>query len=519
MKPLTLDCARVRQQLDEHYDGELQESERAFVERHLTDCAGCRDAYAEMKRALAALSALSPEDIERLRQPLDLSDRLDDRSLSRLLIVVSIAAVVILAVGAALSVAPFDPPVESETVAAAPSPQPLAKAIPIPSVGFEVGVEVEAEPIAVEPASLPGKAAADPIAAKPRPIPIAAPLPKPARAAPRVTPRPAVAKKKPDRVVAAVPPRPLPGATKVFLERLQVSTGLMYRDLTLFFVRDPEGRDRMSSGRAPGAVRVREASPKHPALCVARPPRGRNKSLLLLGELLDAPLGLRIVQHTRNLRSRTTLPVKAVGWDGLRRKRRDALLKAPVLLPSYARRALMDGTEPGPVALLLQSLTDPSFGEMKRLQLDLARLESEAKELVRRMLARVRGTRGLRGLALSIEGKPVQLELFGSSRRFAAAFPKLLRSALLQTRLGKPLPNDDVGADYRATRILGGIKETRKSHKKLLSLLADSGKAPLPKTKRRRSVTALFRAKDTKQGVGVVYLQGETVVHALATPY
>ena len=112
---------------------------------------------------------------------------------------------------------------------------------------------------------------------------------------------------------------------------------------------------------------------------------------------------------------------------------------------SGARAALIGEAQPGPVAELLRALNDPSLLELRRLREELARLETEARELERRLRASIRGTRGLRGLGVSVNGSARSLDLFPSGRAFSEALPRLLRMALLEAALARRGPSPMAG--------------------------------------------------------------------------
>lgn len=56
-------CPHMEAQLNEYVDGTLAARDRASVEAHLAECAGCRAAVAEL-RSLAAAAATLPKSIE-----------------------------------------------------------------------------------------------------------------------------------------------------------------------------------------------------------------------------------------------------------------------------------------------------------------------------------------------------------------------------------------------------------------------------------------------------------------------
>ena len=517
MNPLTLTCERVQQFINAYFDGELEPAERAATEEHLAECAQCAEGYQALERALKALTSLTAEDLARLRGE---TDELDPRPLSRA-VFAALAAVLLMIGGFAW--------VTTRGTTPPPSPAPIQSAtlgaptidFPLPAVGAVVGVEV------------------DPEAPRPLPAELVVPAPEPVEVLIATVEPPEVVEAEPVRspeqeggipVVRpvarrAVPPIPappkvvakkitqLPERTQAFFKRLQIASGISYRGVTLFFIRDPEGRDRLAASRTPVLPAVREDSPLKPERAVVRPARA---TLLLAGELLDAPLGLRIAPRTEVLRAgKTSVDVLAVAWDGLKR-RPEPLLKAPVVLPSAARLALLRDDQPGPVAVFLQALSHPTFSETRRLANELARIESEARELERRLRARVEKTRGLRGVAISVDGTPRSLDVFASGDEFAVAFPKLLRGGMLEERLVKETNVVDLpdGTDPRSAKILGGVVKTLDSHKALLKLLAGSTQSEVHKPTPR--IDAVFVSPDSFDGTGRVYLQGTEVLHGLA---
>ncbi len=502
-------CAHARQLLSARRDEELTPLERADLDAHLAGCERCRRAERDLDTALGALAALSARDLAELDRP---------PARRPLLVLTALAAGLALAVGFAAWTGR----------APAPSaPPPLAakrRAPPLPSVGVELAIEVE--PLA--PAPPPER----PAAPEPEPVelalhlpelpqPPAAHAPEPAEPAEPAAPAPAAlaaAEPAPPPEPAPTPrlePPPPPEPVRELLGRLQLSDGLAYRDLTLFFVRDPEGRDRLGTRRAPTPPTVRETAPSGPERCELRP--ARSDELLLHGELLDAPLGLRIAISTAALKSRMQLVnVLAVAWDGLGDPRRHApVLPASVLLPSAARAALAKGAQPGPVALLLEALADPRQSETRRLAAVLDQIEPEARELERRLHAIARGTRGLRGLAVSINHRPRSLDVLGGASELTRALPRLLRTALLEAALEREADaaTEALGADGDRA-ITPGETRTRDDHRALLALFADARR--LQEAPRANGVSAVYRASGPR-GVTLVFVDEDgRLVHAAA---
>ena len=70
-----MDCTQVRDRLTEHALATLPGDERAFVDRHLEWCAGCRKEAAELEAAAASVGlSLAQSD-----PPPSLEDRVVDR--------------------------------------------------------------------------------------------------------------------------------------------------------------------------------------------------------------------------------------------------------------------------------------------------------------------------------------------------------------------------------------------------------------------------------------------------------
>jgi len=515
VKPLTLDCARARQQLDERLEGPLDPAEESALQAHLSSCTACQRAQLDLERAMAALAALSPDDLERLRAPLNDSS-LDASSLTGALAVGLVVGVVILVVFL------FAWRAQPEPKPAAPPPAQAQISFPLPEVGAEVGVEadpsyevlieeeLEAEPAAAEPAS----------EGEPEPVVVAAaPAPRPQPAQPKaepVAPKPKPAKPKPAKPKPVAKPLtpPLPEDTQSFLARLQMADGLRYRDVTLFFLRDPAGTRRLSGSRSQGLVRVGEERPGAAKQVVVRPPRGRSVAYLLLGELLDAPYGLRFAPTTRRLRMRNELPVEAVNYDPLARRNPKPLLKGPVMLPSTARLALVRQAQPGAVALLLQSLNDPDLKPLERLRIELGEVESEARDLERRVRAIARDTRGLCGVGISVGDQARSIDLFAGERLLTASLGKLLRSALLESRLNRPYDRDNA-VDPRSTRIERGVTTSKTDHRDMLTQLAQARKTDLLPAGQRREIEQRYELRAKDGTTGVVLMKGDELIHAM----
>ncbi|MGE0711493.1 MAG: zf-HC2 domain-containing protein [Planctomycetota bacterium] len=516
MNPLTLDCALARQQLDERLEGTLSPEDEAALQQHLASCANCQRAQLELERAMAALASLSPEDLERLRAPLR-DPELDAGSLT--------GALAVGLVVAALVAVAFLFALRARAPKAQPAPPPVvaqAPAFPLPVVGGEVGVEEDPRYEAlddpapfIEASAAGGVVEEEPeevvVAAAPGPVAPAPPQQPPGPQGPAPQPQPKQPEPQP---VAKAIPQPLPAPLQALLGRLQLSDGLRYRGVTFFFLRDPEGRDRLSAARSQGLVATSESRPRAAEQVVVRAPAGRTQAFLLLGELLDAPEGLRIVPTTRRINARTELEVEPVRYDPLA-ERPKPILKGPVILPSTARLALVRQAQPGAVAVFLQSLADPRFQGLERLRTELGEVEAEARDLERRLRAIVGDTRGLRGVGVTIDGLVRGLDLFGSGRMLTASLGKLLRSALLEARLNRPYDQDNA-VDPRSAQVEKGIQETRDQQRALLKLLARATQAPLRSQAPRRAIDARFEATDADGSAGVLMLQEGELVHALA---
>ena len=512
--PSTPECVRSRNLLDRRLEEELPADEDLFLAGHLERCVPCRRSADDLTRAFAALTSLSPEDRIQLSSPLAELERERTRSLRIALGVAGIAALLVVGLGLYLFL---------RGPAASPQPglasaQAQAPAQALPEVGGGMGVEVDPDYVTIQPEVME----AEPVAVAARPEPVAAPAPQvqPQPVAKKAPPRPQPPRPKAQPQPKPVAPKPapktpLPDSTQAVLARLQVATGLRYRGVTLFFVRDPNERKKLSSSKSARPATASEPRPRDPKAVVVRPPAGRSGSHLLLGELLDAPFGLRIAPTTRRLGSRATLPVIPVRYEPLARTRPKPLLKGPVLLPSTARLAQATRTKQSSVAIFLTLLSDPNLDAMDRLRLELGELESEAVDLERRVRAIVRSTRGLVGLGLSVDNQPRSLDVFSDPRLLAESLPKLLRTALLEDRLGKPYNRDGL-VDPRSTRIERGVSEGRQAQRDLVTLLATAVEAPLEPAGAGRRINARYQASAPDRRGGVVLCQGERLVHALA---
>ncbi|MEZ6183627.1 MAG: zf-HC2 domain-containing protein [Planctomycetota bacterium] len=474
MTPLTLDCTVVQQQLGAYRDGELDADVAEGVAQHLAGCGECAQAQARLEAALVALKTLSGRDVDRLRAE---ATPFDPRPLTTL---IGVGAVVLIGVLIALVVLAFrDAPAPSPAPPAPPEPAP--RALVLPTVGAVVGIEEdlawtpaaretapaalpepEPEPVAV--AAAPAEAPAEPEA----PVAVAEPDPEPMAAAP------APAKPKD----AAKPePLPLPDAVANALARWKVGEGLAYKGLEFYFVVDPSGRDRLGGGSL-ALVRAEEDRPARPDRLVLEAPRGARRYVGLVGELVEAPYGLRVLVASAPFRS-DPAEVLPISFDGLTR-RATPLLKGPLILPSVARKELIQGRRQEAVAELLQLLNDPSLLEFRRLRDELARLESDARELERRLRGLLASQRGLRGLGYSVSNEARALDLFPSATQLGAALPRLLRTALLEEALASAperMPIDDL-ADSRPRTVTPGRTTTLQAHLGLLQLARQATAEP-----------------------------------------
>jgi hypothetical protein len=120
-------CERVEQQLGSYLDEELSTSERADVESHLENCAGCRLELAELAELAEGLAAHTAVDVpptvwEQIERDLDVTSTtvLKERSASRLRVLRTrwaLAAAVVLAAGLAfLGNASFETRARASTV-------------------------------------------------------------------------------------------------------------------------------------------------------------------------------------------------------------------------------------------------------------------------------------------------------------------------------------------------------------------------------------------------------------------
>lgn len=515
MKPLTLDCARARQQLDERLEGPLDPAQETALQEHLSGCPACQRAQLDLERAMAALSVLSPDDLERLRAPMR-EPGLDASSLTGALAVGLVVGVVVLVVFLfAWRVQPEPPPEPPQQEA------PVALRVPLPEVGAELGVEADPSyEVLIEEEAEAAPAALE--AAAPEPVVVAAaPAPKPAAQpeqpqppAPQPQPKPKQPAPKQPKPAAKPLAPPLPEDAQSFLARLQMADGLRYRGVTLFFLRDPAGTRRLSGSRSQGLVRVAEERPGAAKQVVVRPPRGRSVAYLLLGELLDAPYGLRFASTTRRLRMRNELPVEAVNYDPLARRSPKPLLKGPVLLPSTARLAMIRQAQPGAVALLLQALNDPELKPLDRLRIELGEVESEARELERRVRAIARDTRGLCGVGITVGDQARSIDLFAGERLLTASLGKLLRSALLEARLGRPYDRDNA-VDPRSTRIERGVTTSKTDHRDMLAQLAEARRTDLLPAGQRREIEQRYELRAKDGTTGVVLMKDDELIHAM----
>ena len=317
--PLTVDCARVRQllpdMLDEPASSEpaspapgtpatalevspsaISIEDRAFVEVHLAGCVGCQEARKGITQALAALDHLTPDDVNRLRALAD--GELDSRPLARLA-AACIAAILAVVVGVTIATTPRAvTSVDPGTPAIVDVGAQTHASFPHLAVGAEVGIEddpsLHRAPIelpslddgsdltrhdAVDEPAAPAGEVDEAVVAVVRPDPVVAAAGGPAPDAGAPAPRA-------DRVDAPAPP---PDDLLALFARLELSDGVGYRDVTIFFARDPQARDRLGRGRTAPLPNVREASPPEPERCVVRPPTGSSTYRLLGGELRLRP--------------------------------------------------------------------------------------------------------------------------------------------------------------------------------------------------------------------------------------
>ncbi len=498
MTPLTVDCARCRQLLPSlHEDrprsadaegepaGELAPDDRTFAVEHLRACDACAAARAELGVALAALRGLElqPDDLARLL-PADApaGAELDTRPFLALVFAcVAVAAAIVGGVVAVSGEGRTAPPAPAVLLAQPPAALAL-------SVGGEVGLQLDEEALTLaprqdeeldtvdEPEALAleqppatdeaAAADADLVAMAVAPAPAAGPGP-PAGAGPGAPAAGGAAGKFPPPPAPNVP-QPPTAALLAQLARLEVSTAIAFRDVTLYFVRDPDGRDRMARPRAKAQPPVaREVSPPEPARAAVRPPSAGAAYRLLPGELLDAPCGLRVAMTSVRLTGRTELLVEPVAYDAASaidgKARRLPVLKSAVLVPSRARAALIAEPPSAAVGAFVTSLADPSILELRRLRERLDAIEPVALDLERRLHAQLDDARGLRGLAVSIapgvgaarEGSLRSVDLVGSAKELSEVLPRLLRAALLEAILDHPRDDGPMG-DPRPANLSNG---------------------------------------------------------------
>ncbi len=501
MTPLTVDCARCRQLLPSlHEDhpgsadagepsGELSPDDRAFALEHLRACDACAAARAELGVALAALRGLElqPDDLARLLPADGLPEgELDTRPFLALVFACVAVAAAIVGGIVAFSGEGRGAPAAPAVVLAQP---PAALAL---SVGGEVGLQLDEEALALAPRQDEGDlpavdepealalaeapptaeelAATDPdlVAMAVAPAPGVGPV-APAAAGPGAPAAGGAAGKLPPPPAPALNvPQPPTAALLAELARLEVSTSIAFRDVTLYFVRDPDGRDRMVRPRGKAQPPVaREVSPPEPARAAVRPPSAGAAYRLLPGELLDAPCGLRVAMASARLTGRTELLVEPVAYDAASaidgKARRLPVLKAPVLVPSRARAALIAEPPSAAVGAFVTSLADPSILELRKLRERLDALEPVALDLERRLHAQLDDARGLRGLAISIapgvgatrDGSLRSVDLVGSARELSEVLPRLLRAALLEAILDHPRDDGPMG-DPRPANLSNG---------------------------------------------------------------
>lgn len=502
MTPLTEDCARIRGLLPGYHDHDLLEGERARVEAHVSTCRGCAESLGQLQGALSALkNTVSAEDLVRLRAA---GPELDASPLARLALVLGLCLVGAVGLAVVRSLRPPALPVAapgptSTTLVAAPTPLPV---IPAPLVGGSVGLEEDPALLALlEAPPAPPPAVAPP--PEPAPVAVAPEPPAPPKAAPPPPPDPAPAPAPPPAARAIDPPVQLPQGARELLTRVQVSDGLGYRGLILFFLRDPDGRDRLARA-APGLPIARELDPPDPVALTVGGPRGDGDYLLLMGELLDAPLGLRLALQDQELGRRQRLEVGAVAFDPQRRRDTPPLLKGPVLLPGRARAALFREGAGGAVRELLGALRDPSLLELRRLREELSRVEGETRELDRRLRALLKDERGLRGVAVTVNGQPRGLDLFPSAAALSGALPRLLRAGLLEAGLEREeRQNEDILGDPRHSNIDRGLRVTQERWRPLLDVLAEATEV----------APGRFRSPD-----GLVSVEKGSLVHAYGAP-
>src|SRR5690606_13726362 len=126
-----------------------------------------------------------------------------------------------------------------------------------------------------------------------------------------------------------------------------------------------------------------------------------------------------------------------------------------------------------------------------------------------------RGTRGLRGLAISISQRPRSVDVLASSAELTRALPCLLRTALLEAALEREVDaaTEALGADGDRS-ITPGETRTRDDHRALLTLFADARR--LQEAPRANGVSAVYRASEAR-GVALVFASEEAgLVHAAA---
>jgi hypothetical protein len=146
-----------------------------------------------------------------------------------------------------------------------------------------------------------------------------------------------------------------------------------------------------------------------------------------------------------------------------------------------------------------------SDGLHRRLRMRLRNLNSDARDLVRRLTAALRMRAGLRGLAISIRGEAHSIDVFRDAEQTLASLPHLVLGAMIEA-VEDPFASVPI---FRGRNFLSRRVATIAEHRILVRVLARAKALPGESTYRAKMKTPLKALASVRKGAD------ERLVHAL----
>lgn len=467
-----LRCWSAHTQTIDFIEDRLDDDLKLSFEEHLKACPACNKRTHELLNHYQLLQLEGCEDLLRRRLKLESELKLGRRFLGRLVSISALALCLLY-----ISMLPRiewltwpKPKVLLQRQQSLRDASPVYMALvakPQPVTAKPVIEELKPEPelILPKPKAKPKPAPKKP--AKAPVIKVAKPAPKkPIKKAPRpvklvdMHPILFVAQAKPK----AIDPN-LPKAVQEALGRLGVDPGFRYGELTFYPVVDhsagDQPKDRRGSRRI-ATMALGELEQARPSRVVLNSVKHRNTFPVLQGTLLPAPWGWRIARQTSmsfGERESHCVVFSLADPDLLllnvldkRVQFRKTLVTPCMLLPSQARLALALGADNGTVRELVWKFfleegdwprnklgrfkihadTRSTSKMLRQLKLRFSSMETEMRELSRRLRKYFVATKGLRGLAASLGERVCSIDVFSSPDDTLAALDTLLISLAVE---------------------------------------------------------------------------------------